>query len=361
LHVSTPSGKPCDETRSKFVGTIAWARPRCYRSPLNRFITVAEFEDRARFAHARLMRPTASSASPRRLRPALATLVAALTVAALAACSTADGAAPSGPTTDVEREEALRSGIEELDGVASVDIGGMEPRDENPRYTTVTVETDAAPKTVLTTSDAIAVLADDLDWEDPITMRADPPGTDVAEGEFSADPWWSIEVHPTEDAAVTRGALAGLLAAAEVDGVVGLGFVDSWPYAALLEPDRVVERFDELRATPLFEPGGTFTLRSEQPWLKFTYVDGVTSTNLIDELAALSEEYPHSEVLLEGPQFPKVYIARVTTAEAEAIAARLADPALRDGVDAGAGVIPWQITSLDTDGPGYWEGEVGSG
>ena len=52
-------------------------------------------------------------------------------------------------------------------------------------------------------------------------------------------------------------------------------------------------------------------------------------------------------------------IARVSTAEAEAIAARLADPALRDGLDDGAPPVAWQITSPATDGPGYWEGEVG--
>ncbi|MGR0220831.1 hypothetical protein [Agromyces sp. ZXT2-6] len=287
-------------------------------------------------------------------------MTAAAVLGLLSACADGGGAGPATPLTDLEREEALHDRIAELDGVASVDIGGMEPRDENPRYTTVTVEADAGPKTVLSASDAIAVLADDLDWEDPITMRADPPAA-AADTPAAADPWWSLAVHPTTDVAVTRGALAGLLAAAEVDGVVGLSFVEGWPYAALLEPDRVAERFDELRATPLFEAGGTFTLRAEAPWLKFTYVDGVTSTTLIEELAALSEDYPNSEVLLEGPQWPKLYVARVTTAQAEEIAARLADPSLLEGVEPGAGAIPWQITSPDTDGPGFWEGEVGSG
>lgn len=310
------------------------------------------------------MRPTAAAAEPRRIRTALAAAVAALALGVLSGCSTGGGA-PAGPLTDAEREAALQEGIAELDGVASVDIGGMEPRDEHPRYTTVDIEPDAAPRTVLATSDAIALLAEDLEWEDPITMRADPPadaGDDGAAGPAaSADPRWSLEVHPTTDAAVTRGALAGLLAASEVEGVVGLSFVEGWPYAALLEPDRVDQRFEELRSTPLFERGGTFTLRADQPWLKFTYVEGLTSTNLIDELAALSEEYPHSELLLEGPGAPRLFVARVTTAEAEAIAERLADPSLVAGTEAGAGAIPWQITSTDPDGPGYLEGEVGVG
>jgi hypothetical protein len=311
-----------------------------------------------------MMRPTASAP---RTRAARGPLVAALALGLLTACADGGDPGPATPLTDIEREAAMEARIEELDGVASVDIGGMEPRDENPRYTTLTVDGEADAETVLAASDGVADLAAELQWEDPITMRADPPGTAAGEDDAaagtpaSADPWWSLEVHPTADAAATRDTLAALLGAAEVDGVVGLSVVDGWPFAALLEPDRVAARFDELRATALFERGGTFSLRSEQPWLKFTHVEGGTSPRLIDELVAISEEYPHSEVLLEGPRFPKLYIARVRTAEAEAIAARLADPALRDGVDPEAGAIPWQVTSPDGDGTGYWEGEVGSG
>ncbi|MGR2753303.1 hypothetical protein [Agromyces arachidis] len=307
------------------------------------------------------MRPTAASARRRRLRPALVASALVLALGALAGCATPSPSTPPAPLTDAEREQALQDGIAELDGVASVDIGGVEPRDENPRFTTVTIEPDAAPKAVLAASDGIALLADDLEWEDPITMRADPPVDGATTGApVSADPWWSIEVHPTTDAAVTRGALAGLLLASEVDGVVGLSFVDGWPYAVLLEPDRVTERFDELRRTPLFERGGTFTLRDDQRWLKFAYAEGLTSPELIDELAAISEEYPHAEVLLEGPGRPAVLVAKVTTAEAEAIAARLADPALVAGTEAGAPAIAWQVTSPDGDGPGRWEGVVGA-
>ncbi|MCK8607938.1 hypothetical protein M1L56_00655 [Agromyces sp. C10] len=306
------------------------------------------------------MRPTATSPRRRAVRGAL---LAALTLALLSACADGTDPAPATPMTDVEREEALRDGIEELDGVASVDIGGMEPRDENPRYTTVTVDGEADPETVLAASDGVADLARDLEWEDPITMRAEPPGDEGAAEDtaWSADPWWSLEVQPATDAAVTRATLAALLEAAEVDGVVGLSVVDGWPFAALLEPDRVEERFDALRETALFERGGTFSVRSEQPWLKFTHVEGATSPRLIEELVAITRDHPNSEVLLEGPRYPKVYIARVTVAEAEAIAARLADPALRDGTDTQAGAIPWQITSPEGDGAGYWEGEVGVG
>lgn len=314
------------------------------------------------------MRPTARRTSLRRLRVPLAAAVAALALAGLGACSSGAGdPAPATPMTDVEREEALRDGIEELDGVASVDIGGMEPRDENPRYTTVTVDGEADPETVLAASDGVADLARDLEWEDPITMRAEPPGgatgdEGAAAGTaWSADPWWSLEVQPATDAAATRAMLAALLETAEVDGVVGLSVVDGWPFAALLEPDRVEERFAALRETALFERGGTFSVRSEQPWLKFTHVEGATSPRLIEELVAITRDHPNSEVLLEGPRYPKVYIARVTVAEAEAIAARLADPALRDGTDTQAGAIPWQITSPEGDGAGYWEGEVGVG
>ena len=299
------------------------------------------------------MRPTA----PRRLRLAAATVTAAVVVA-LSACATP---AAEEPPTDPETQ--LKAELAELPGVASVEIGGMEPADENPRYTTVTIEAEAERDDVLATAERVPEIAAGLDWADPITLTADAP--ESATGSASADafvePWWTFEVTAETDAATSRATVAGLLDAAEVEGVVGLAFVDGWPYAALLEPDRVADRFEALMETPLFVQGGSFALRSEQPLLRFAHIEGITSPNLIDELIAIAGEYPHAEVLLEGPQFPKLYIARVTTAEAEAIAARLADPALLEGVDEGTGALAWQITSPDAAGPGYWEGQVGVG
>ena len=297
-----------------------------------------------------MMRPTA----PRRLR---FTAVAATLVIALSACAT-----PAAEEPPADPEAQLKAELSELPGVASVEIGGMEPADENPRYTTVTIESDADRDDVLATAERVPEIATGLDWEDPITLTADAPESTA--GSASADafvePWWTFEITAETDAATSRATVGGLLDAAEVEGVVGLAFVDGWPYAALLEPDRVADRFESLMETPLFVQGGSFALRSDQPLLRFSHIEGITSPNLIDELIAIAGEYPHAEVLLEGPQWPKLYIARVATAEAEAIAARLADPALLDGVDEGTGALTWQITSPDTDGPGYWEGEVGA-
>ncbi|HEU4466639.1 MAG TPA: hypothetical protein VFR98_08920 [Agromyces sp.] len=298
-----------------------------------------------------MMRPTA----PRRLR---FTAVAATLVIALSACAT-----PAAEEPPADPEAQLKAELSELPGVASVEIGGMEPADENPRYTTVTIESDADRDDVLATAERVPEIATGLDWEDPITLTADAPESTA--GSASADafvePWWTFEITAETDAATSRATVGGLLDAAEVEGVVGLAFVDGWPYAALLEPDRVADRFEALMETPLFAQGGSFALRSDQPLLRFSHIEGITSPNLIDELIAIAGEYPHAEVLLEGPQWPKLYIARVTTAEAEAIAARLADPALLEGVDEGPGALAWQITSPDTAGPGYWEGTVGVG
>ncbi|MFE5672134.1 hypothetical protein ACFQ58_11075 [Agromyces sp. NPDC056523] len=294
------------------------------------------------------MRPTAS-----RLR---LTALAALVAVALAAC-----AAPAAEEPPADPEAQLKADLAELPGVASVEIGGMEPADENPRYTTVTFDAGAERDDVLATAEQVPGIAAGLEWEDPITLTADAPESSAAAEATFVEPWWSFEITPETDAATARGTVGGLLDAAEVDGVVGLAFIDGWPYAALLEPDRVAERFDALMETALFAQGGSFALRSEQPLLRFSHLEGVTSRNLIDELVAITTEYPHAEVLLEGPQHPKLYIARVTTAEAETIAGRLVDPDLREGVEPGDGALPWQITSPDGDGSGFWEGEVGAG
>ena len=298
------------------------------------------------------MRPSAS----RRLR---LTTLAAILAAALSGC-----AAPEAEAPPADPEAYLKAELAELPGVASVDIGGMEPADENPRYTTVTIEPDADRDDVLAMAEQVPGIAAGIEWADPITLTADAPepadGDADTGGDVFVEPWWSFEVTPETDAATSRATVGGLLDAADVEGVVGLAFVEGWPYAALLEPDRIADRFDALMETPLFAQGGSFALRSEQPLLRFTYVEGQTPPRLLDELIAIVGEVPHAEVLLEGPQWPKLYVARVSTAEAEAIAARLADPALLAGLDEGTPPIGWQITSLDTDGPGYWEGEVGA-
>jgi hypothetical protein len=299
------------------------------------------------------MRPSAS----RRLR---LTALAAIVAAALSACATPEAEEPP-----ADPEAYLKAELAELPGVASVDIGGPEPADENPRYTTVTIATDADRDDVLATAEQVPALAADVGWTDPITLTADAPDAPdspegTGEGDVFVEPWWSFEVTPETDAATSRATVSGLLDAAEVEGVVGLAFIEGWPYAALLEPDRVGDRFDALMETPLFAQGGSFALRSEQPLLRFTYVEGATPPGLVDELIAIVGDVPHAEVLLEGPQWPKLYVARVSTAEAESIAARLADPALLEGLEDGATPVGWQITSLDTDGPGYWEGEVGA-
>ncbi|MBM7503792.1 hypothetical protein ACFPER_09925 [Agromyces aurantiacus] len=301
------------------------------------------------------MRPPAST---RAIRLARSATVAALLTAALGAC-----AGPGTPAaTPADPETALKTELAALPGVDSVEIGGMEPRDENPRYTTVTIAADAEEDDVLATAEQVPAIAADLDWADPITLTAVAPEPEPGTGggiDGIVEPWWSFEVTPETDAATARATVAGLLDAAAVPGVVGLAFIDGWPYAALLEPDRVADRFDALMATPLFAQGGSFALRSEQPMLRFTHLEGLISRNLIEAVIAIAAEHPHAEVLLEGPDWPKLYIARVSTAEAEAIAARLADPALLDGADEAPAPLGWQITSLDTDGPGYWEGEVG--
>jgi hypothetical protein len=294
------------------------------------------------------MRPTAS-----RLR---LTALAALVAVALSACAT-----PVAEEPPADPEAQLKADLAELPGVTSVEIGGMEPADENPRYTTVTFDAGAERDDVLATAEQVPGIAAGLEWEDPITLTATAPESSAAAEAAFVEPWWSFEITTETDAATSRATVSGLLDAAEVEGVVGLAFIDGWPYAALLEPDRVADRFDALMETPLFAQGGSFALRSEQPLLRFSHIEGLTSRNLIDELVRLTVEYPHAEVLLEGPQHPKLYIARVSTAEAEAIAQRLTAPELRDGVDPGSGALSWQITSPDGDGSGFWEGDVGAG
>ena len=263
----------------------------------------------------------------------------------------------SADAADVEARLVRQIGS--LPGIDSVDVLGTEPPDGTPRYTTVTVELDAARDDVLDAAERIPEIARSIGWPDPITL-AEP----AAVGGFddvSTQSLWSLDVFPSDmDAATTRATMEDLLDAAEVEGVVGLTVIDGWPYASLLEPGDVDSRFDELRQTSLFSGGGSYHLLAEQPSLQFTEVAGLTSPELIHELVAITRDYPHAEVLLEGPDWPKLYIARVSDAEAATIDQRLRDPALAQGLNPSLGALPFQVTSVGADGSGYLEGEVGS-
>jgi hypothetical protein len=59
--------------------------------------------------------------------------------------------------------------------------------------------------------------------------------------------------------------VSGLLDAADVDGVVGLAFVEGWPYAALLEPDRIADRFDALMEGSASVPDATPCTGADSP------------------------------------------------------------------------------------------------
>ena len=106
------------------------------------------------------------------------------------------------------------------------------------------------------TSIAVAAVTGEVEVGDTIVSSAEEP-VDV-----------EITVRVT-DAATAAATASGLLDAAEVDGVVGLAFIEGWPYAALLEPDRVGERFEALMETPLFAQGGSFTVAQSTPGASF--------------------------------------------------------------------------------------------
>jgi hypothetical protein len=96
--------------------------------------------------------------------------------------------------------------------------------------------------------------------------------------------------------------------------------------------------------------------------LQIVHVPTRSSDESIDAIIQLAIDYPDAEILLQattaGPQWPTLYIARLTPEQVTAIQARLLDPALADA-DIEGYPMPFILTSVGADGPVYTEGNFG--
>ncbi|MET0782863.1 MAG: hypothetical protein ABWY53_00925 [Leifsonia flava] len=296
----------------------------------------------------------------------VAVLFGVLAPIALTSCAAPAGAGASALEGDAQAR--LVDEIRTLPGVSGVEVeGGLDggagddaTTDDEPRSTTVIVASDADRDDVLDAAERIPEIAMEVGWGDRITLVSASVSSVV--DDYSPTRLWSLVLSPMDaEAPPARTAVDGLLAASVIEGVTGLTVVDGWPSASFASLDDIGPGYDALRQLPLFADGGSYRVLSEQPSLRVTEVPGLTSPLLVHELIALALEYPGSEILLEGPEWPKLYIAHVPGEDAAAIQARLSLPALADGSDPGLGTLSFQVTSVGPDGSGYLDGEVGSG
>lgn len=187
---------------------------------------------------------------------------------------------------------------------------------------------------------------------------ADAP---VLDAEVAAPARWQVTVYPG-DSAETETLLVNMLTVAAVPGTLGITVFDGWPSVTVTSLDQFDTVFDAVSVTPLFQEGGTYTLLSLDEHLRIVHVPDRTSKDAIREIVDIARDYPTAEVVLEapiaGPQFPTLYVSRLTPDEVVRLDSRLRDPRLATA-DVDGHALPFVLGSTGSDGTTYTNGTFG--
>jgi hypothetical protein len=274
-------------------------------------------------------------------------LIAAL-VAGLSGCA---ATVPSGvdPTAASDPVGAM----EKVDGVVAVDA--------NDDSASVTVSATASDDEVQDAATAIRKIADVADWAGSIVLTREQTDSYDEEQDVLLPIPWEVTVYPGDRSAI-HDLLEVTLVVEKIPGVgrFGLG-PDGWPYVTVLSIDTFADVFHQLSQTATFAHGGTYSLFSDKH-LQIVHIPARSSDESIEAIVQLAIDYPDAEILLQattaGPQWPTLYVARLTPEQVKAIEARLLDPALADA-DIEGYPVPFILTTVGADGPVYTEGNFG--
>lgn len=194
------------------------------------------------------------------------------------------------------------------------------------------------------------------------TLQRESTGAPALDSDIETPPLWQVTVYPG-DAGQAETTLRGILEVAAIPGTLAISQIGDWAYVTVADIAVFDEVFQEVSSTPLFETGGTYTLLSLDQRLRVVHVPDRTTDDAIHEVIDIARDYPAAEVLLEaptsGPQYPKLYIARLTPEEVLHIDARLRAPHLANA-DVDGYAVEFVLGSTGTDGTTYTSGTLGN-
>lgn len=160
---------------------------------------------------------------------------------------------------------------------------------------------------------------------------------------------------------LTPAEAAGIEAVAAIDPTAVATVVGGWPYVRFADVEAFARDFVAISQIELFRSGGTYSL-GESDHLRIVHIPTRTSDHAIDTVIGIAIDHPDAEVLLQaptaGPQWPTLYVARLTPEQVVEVEARLRDPALADA-DVEGYPVDFVLTSVGADGPVYTTGTFG--
>ena len=283
---------------------------------------------------------------------------AALLILLLTGCAGPVGANGSEPirspvpsSTDTSSTEHLRKKLAQLPGVDAV-VGGETGL-------TVEMPADASRTDIVATAEETHALATEARFPAEIWITRIGGGYNP-DLDVTTQPPWTFPVYPGE-IEPTLATVTGVLDVEEIAGTSGLTVIDGWPYVTIADITEFASVFDAVSATSLFASGGTYSTGSDH--LQIVHVPTRTSAEAIHAIVDIAVNHPTAEVLLQattaGPQWPQLYVARLSTDEAAAIDARLRSPALAD-TDPDGHPQRFQLSVIGPDGPVYTLGTFGN-
>lgn len=283
---------------------------------------------------------------------------AVLLVLVLSGCAGVPGenssesvSSPAPSSTASGSAEDLRVELTQLPGVDAV-IGGAEGL-------TVEMPADVSLDDVLATTAKAHALATDARFPADIWITRIGGGYSP-ELDVATPPPWTFPVYPGE-IETTLGTVAGVLDVEGIAGTSAITVVDGWPYVTIANVAEFASVFDAVSATALFANGGTYSTGSDH--LQIVHVPTRTSAEAIHAIVEIAANYPTAEVLLQattaGPQWPQLYVARLSADEAAAIDARLRSAELAD-TDPDGHPQRFQLSVIGSGGPVYTIGTFGN-
>lgn len=194
-----------------------------------------------------------------------------------------------------------------------------------------------------------------------LTLRGEATNPSTPDPDVTPLSRWELTV-PAEGFAGFETTLSEVIGAASVPGALRVTTHEGWPSVTIQTLDQFAAAFEALRATALFEDGGTYSLQSPEEHLRIVHVPSRTSDLAIAEIIAIARDYPQAEVLLEAttyrPQEPTFYVSRLSPDEVTSLDARLRDPRL-SGADVDGYPLDYVLGSLGADGVTYTTGTFG--
>lgn len=296
-----------------------------------------------------------------------------------AACASGPGGAsdpgsavsPGTRSGSADSAERLRLAVETAHpGIAAISplsLAGSEGTPDASSQLTVVVEASADDDAVLEVAADLPGFADEAAWPGRVDLQRAGGGY---EGDMRVSAPWRITVVPSsaevgsssEDAPSTEDVLVDVLALEDVEGVQSTVVQDGWRYVGVSDLDRFDGVVRTASALPTFAGGASYDLGGEEPRLTIVDVPSRVSDGFIAEVVSIAVDHPTAEVLLQAttyePQWPTLYVARLSPEEQTALDVRLRDAALQHA-DPDGFPLPFVLSSIGQTGRTDVTGNVG--